>query len=143
EDGIRDLHVTGVQMCALPISLLLAVVADVDPGLDLLGHDPGERLAPRGLDLGRVHRLALGAPRIEPHQLRRPRQAPGMGGQNPLLAPAHGFASLSRLTLTRRAAARLWYARRAPTRGPASPAARRFGRPARDTRRHRSSAGAF
>ena len=33
--------------------------------------------------------------------------------------------------------------RRAPTAGPASPAARRSGRQARDTRRHKSSAGAF
>src|SRR5690606_40344171 len=29
EDGIRDFHVTGVQTCALPISLMINLVANV------------------------------------------------------------------------------------------------------------------
>src|SRR5204862_2073592 len=32
EDGIRDLYVTGVQTCALPISLLAKKFADQKPG---------------------------------------------------------------------------------------------------------------
>src|SRR5205085_3485177 len=40
EDGIRDLTVTGVQTCALPISYLLAVrVDDTERGRDLLQGD--------------------------------------------------------------------------------------------------------
>src|SRR5690625_4067678 len=41
EDGIRDGHVTGVQTCALPISLTELVVGGIDLGLDtvnMLGH---------------------------------------------------------------------------------------------------------
>src|SRR5690606_39420223 len=35
EDGIRDVHVTGVQTCALPISLVLLVAALGAAGLTL------------------------------------------------------------------------------------------------------------
>src|SRR6266496_1837107 len=34
EDGIRDLYVTGVQTCALPISALADFVASLPEGLD-------------------------------------------------------------------------------------------------------------
>src|SRR2546430_12296025 len=39
EDGIRDLTVTGVQTCALPISTIMA---------RSIGHHPDERLRPAG-----------------------------------------------------------------------------------------------
>src|SRR3712207_7848087 len=38
EDGIRDIGVTGVQTCALPIS---AVVADLQPERQTLGEEGG------------------------------------------------------------------------------------------------------
>ena len=77
------------------LALLLAVVADVDPGGDLPGHDPAQRRVPGRRKLVGIHRLAPGAAGIEPDQLRRPRQAAGMGRQDPILAPAHGSSSPS------------------------------------------------
>jgi hypothetical protein len=71
------------------LALLLAIVADVDPGLDLLGHDLPQRLAAGGIELAGVDRLARGAPCIEPDQRRRPRQAARMRGQDPVDAPPH------------------------------------------------------
>jgi hypothetical protein len=71
------------------LALLLAVVADVDPGGDLLGHDPAQRLPACFCKLSRVDRLALRAAHVQPDQLGRPRQTAGVGGQNPLLAPPH------------------------------------------------------
>src|SRR5206468_9790015 len=41
EDGIRDLIVTGVQTCALPISLVAAGVAQPQVGVDRVLHGRG------------------------------------------------------------------------------------------------------
>ena len=75
------------------LALLLAVVADIDPGGDLLGHHPAQRLPAGRGELRRVDRLALRAAHVQPDQLGRPRQAAGVGGQDPLLAPPHGSVS--------------------------------------------------
>ena len=71
------------------LALLLAIVADVDAGFDLLRHDLTQRIAAGGIERGGVDRLAGGAPCIEPDQRRRARQAAGMGRQDPIIAPAH------------------------------------------------------
>ena len=73
------------------IALLLAVVADVDPGFALLRHDAAHRVAAGAVDLGHVHRLAARAQRVKPRQLARPRQAAGMGGQDSVGAALHSF----------------------------------------------------
>src|SRR5690606_40312007 len=44
EDGIRDFHVTGVQTCALPISLMWLDKADTWEMADQLGSDALVRL---------------------------------------------------------------------------------------------------
>src|SRR5215469_14203717 len=49
EDGIRDLYVTGVQTCALPISTLRARAAGLR-GEDAVGETVGER-AERGIEV--------------------------------------------------------------------------------------------
>ena len=72
------------------LALLLAVVADVHPGGDLLGHYPAQRLLAGRGELGRIDRLALRAAHVQPDQLGRPRQAAGVRGQDPLLAATHG-----------------------------------------------------
>src|SRR2546429_7530760 len=46
EDGIRDVAVTGVQTCALPISLGLGVLPVAYPQRALLLRDPLDRLQP-------------------------------------------------------------------------------------------------
>ena len=43
-----------------PLALLLAVVADVHPGGDLLAHDVAQCLPTRRFELRRVDRFALG-----------------------------------------------------------------------------------
>ena len=73
------------------VALLLAIVADVDAGLGLLRHDGGERRLAGRVQRGRIDRLAARAARIQPGQLDRPRQAAGMGGQDPLLASTHAL----------------------------------------------------
>jgi hypothetical protein len=71
------------------LALLLAVVADVDPGVELSGdHLPQGLLAGR-FELRRIDRLALGAAHVQADQLGRPRQAAGVRGENPLLALLH------------------------------------------------------
>ena len=50
-------------------ALLLAVVADVDAGLDLLRHDLAQRVAAGGVECGGVDRLAAARLRIELDQL--------------------------------------------------------------------------
>ena len=72
------------------LALLLAIIADVDPGLDLLVDDPAERGLAEPVELGRVDRAAAGALDIEPGERRRARQAAGVGRQDPLGAPLHG-----------------------------------------------------
>src|SRR5688572_30082407 len=76
------------------LALLLAVVADVDAGGDLLRHDPGERLPPGRLDRAAVDRLPGRTPRVKGDQLRRTGQAAGVGGQNPLRAATHDGPAL-------------------------------------------------
>src|SRR5690606_267629 len=50
EDGIRDFHVTGVQTCALPISLLVMLLLGADAGsgdtLDAIGKITVQLLLP-------------------------------------------------------------------------------------------------
>src|SRR6266496_5892262 len=48
EDGIRDLYVTGVQTCALPISLFLAVEVEPDEKVHLYFDAPAEAPTSRG-----------------------------------------------------------------------------------------------
>ena len=48
---------------------------------------------PEPVELGRVDRFAAGAADMKPGQLRRARQAAGMGRQNPLIAAAHRRSS--------------------------------------------------
>src|SRR5690348_17111829 len=71
------------------LALLLAVVADIDTGFDLLVDDPAQCRLANPVELGAIDRLAAGAAHIEPGELGRPRQAARMGGQNPLVAPPH------------------------------------------------------
>src|SRR6516164_7109101 len=72
-----------------PLTLLLAVVADVDTRFGLLPHDPAQRLPPEIVDLGRIDGFAARSAHIEAGQLGRARQAAGMGRQDPFLAAAH------------------------------------------------------
>src|SRR5205807_9608682 len=71
------------------LALLLAVVADVDAGLDLLVDDPAQGFLAEPVKLGRVDLAAARPPDIEPGQLGRARQAAGMGRQDALVAPSH------------------------------------------------------
>src|SRR6516165_9423496 len=72
-----------------PLTLLLAVVADVDTRFGLLPHDPAQRLPPEIVDLGRIDGFAARSAHIEPGQFGRAGQAAGMGRQDPFLAAAH------------------------------------------------------
>ena len=72
------------------LALLLAVIADIDPGGDLLVDDLRNGLFAEPFDLIGIDRLAAGAADIHPGQLGRARQAAGMGGQDALGAPLHG-----------------------------------------------------
>jgi hypothetical protein len=76
------------------LALLLAVVADVDAGFDLLGHDPAQRVAARSGERRRIDRLPLRPAHVQAHQLQRPRQAAGVGGQDPLVAVSHPVSPL-------------------------------------------------
>src|SRR5215813_980844 len=71
------------------LALLLAVVADIDTGFDLLVDDPSQCRLANPVELSRVDRLAAGAAHVEPGELGWPRQTTRMGGQNPLIAPPH------------------------------------------------------
>src|SRR5580704_18168553 len=77
------------------LALLLAVVADVDAGLDLLVDDLAQGLLAEPVEFGRVDLAATSPPDIEPGQFRWARQAAGMGRQDPVLAPPHGSPLLS------------------------------------------------
>src|SRR3712207_6850781 len=76
EDGIRDIGVTGVQTCALPISEHLALVVDVlaevsglpgrrAPRLALDGEEAAVAGRQRRADLGRLHGRDVGGERSE------------------------------------------------------------------------------
>ena len=71
------------------LASLLAVVANIDTGFDLVIDDPTQCRLANLVELGRIDRLATGAAHIEPGELGWPRQAARMGGQNPLVAPPH------------------------------------------------------
>src|SRR6185437_10358829 len=71
------------------LALLLAIVADIDAAGDLLRNDGAERRFPRSGELGLIDALAARAPRIEPGERRRARQAAGMRRQDPLGACPH------------------------------------------------------
>ena len=68
---------------------LLAVVADVDAGLDLGGDDRGGGVLDGLLAARRVDRLAAAPPTVQVGQRRGPGQAAGVGGQDPRLAGEH------------------------------------------------------
>src|SRR5690606_40708613 len=51
EDGIRDFHVTGVQTCALPISLLLMISANACVFVVSRGVDAWLKLPMRGMTI--------------------------------------------------------------------------------------------
>src|SRR6266513_518308 len=72
------------------LALMLAIVADIDAGFDLLVDDPAQRLLAEPVELGRIDLAAARAPDIETRQLGRPRQAAGMGRQDSVFAPPHG-----------------------------------------------------
>ncbi len=82
------------------LALLLAVIADIDPGGDLLVDDPRQRRLAEPVELTLVDRLAAAAPDVKAHQFRRPRQAAGMRRQNPLGAPLHQSLPLAALSAT-------------------------------------------
>src|SRR5438045_5997342 len=71
------------------LALLLAIVADVDAGLDLLVDDLAQGLLAEPLDFGRIDLAAARPPDIESGQLRRTRQTDGVGRQDALDAPPH------------------------------------------------------
>src|SRR5439155_21184534 len=71
------------------LALLLAIVADIDSGLDLLVDDPAKRRLAEAVEFSRVDRAAAGALDVEPGQLGRARQAAGMRRQDAVLAPLH------------------------------------------------------
>jgi hypothetical protein len=70
-------------------ALLLAVVADVDAGLRLFGHHPGERRLAGGIERSRIDCLAARAGDIEARQLFRARQAARVGRENAVVAAQH------------------------------------------------------
>ena len=71
------------------LALLLAVIADIDAGLDLLVDDPAQRRLAQPVEFGRIDRFAAGPPHIKPGQLRRARQTAGMRGQDAVVAALH------------------------------------------------------
>ncbi len=68
---------------------LFAVVAHVDPGLDLGPHDGGGGVAHRQLELGGVDLLAPAPPTVQLGQGSGAGQAPGVSGEDPGLAAEH------------------------------------------------------
>ncbi len=71
------------------LALLFAVVADVDPGLDLLRNDPLQGRMAGPFDFGRVCFLPTGAPGIEPRQFARAREASRVSSENAVGAVLH------------------------------------------------------
>src|SRR5579872_5651077 len=79
-------------------ALLLAVIADVDSGLDLFWNDFLERGVTGLVDLGRIDCLAPGTHGIKSGERRRSRQAAGMGGENAITTSLHRIARKPCLT---------------------------------------------
>src|SRR5262249_2321936 len=76
------------------LALLLAVIADIDPGGFLLVDDLRQCRLAEPVELGPVDRLAARAAHVKPGQFRRARQAAGMRRQDPLVAPPHAASPL-------------------------------------------------
>src|SRR5215472_15993579 len=72
-----------------PLTLLLAIVAEIDTRLGLHADDPAQRLASEPVEFGRVGRFPSRPAHIEAGQLRRARQAAGMRGKNAVFPAAH------------------------------------------------------
>ena len=85
EAGEAILDVGGVIGAAL-----LAIVDHVEPAGDLPLHHLGDRAADRLLELGGFGAGALLLLQQQFHHACRPRQASGMGSENPLRAALHG-----------------------------------------------------
>src|SRR5262245_22114738 len=71
------------------VALLLAIVADIDAGLDLLGNTLIKRRLSFRLKDGGIDRLAARAASVKSRELSRPRKAASVSGQNPVLAVQH------------------------------------------------------
>ena len=79
------------------LALLLAVVADVDPGGELLADHVGQGGLAQRVELGGVYCFAAAALHVELGQRRGARQAAGVGGQDPSVAFQHGVSPQVRL----------------------------------------------
>src|SRR5580700_11525828 len=76
EDGIRDLYVTGVQTCALPISRLGSRFPLLEPGqVVLFGFDPAELDTSEWTELVSRHLYATPAPAVRADPAGQARQA--------------------------------------------------------------------
>ncbi len=71
---------------------LLAVVADIDPGLELLLHDVPNRVLGRALQLALVDRVPAVLAHEQVAQGRIARNAADVRDEDPVLAPAHASA---------------------------------------------------
>src|ERR1700730_7862872 len=71
------------------LALLLAIVADVGARIDLLRDDSPQRRLAQSFELARIDGFAPRPAHKEPGELRRARQAAGMGRQDPVFAAAH------------------------------------------------------
>ncbi len=81
------------------LALLFAVVADVDARRGLLADNPAQCLLSQPVELCRIDQFAARPGYMEPGQLRRSRQAAGVGRQNPFIAAAHRRSFRSELRL--------------------------------------------
>ena len=90
EPGHPVLHVGEEALAGL-----LAVVADVDAGVDLRRDHRRGRGLDRPPELGVVDLLAPAAPTVQLGQRLGSREAPGVGGEEPRLAEQHGIAPAS------------------------------------------------
>ncbi len=71
------------------LALLLAIVADIDAGGDLLRNDSLQGGMARPRDFAGVDGFAAHVPSVQFRQFRRPRQAAGMSGENTVVAAFH------------------------------------------------------
>ena len=79
------------------LALLLAVVADIDAGGDLLAHHVARRRLAQRVELRFVDRLARARGAHKRGQSRRTRQAAGMRGQDAVRLVSIGFALIRRI----------------------------------------------
>src|SRR5262245_47878461 len=76
------------------VALLLAVIADVDPGGALLLDHAMDGRAPGALDRSGIDRLSGRTLGIEPRELRRSRQAAGVSGEDAVHTALHDTISI-------------------------------------------------